>query len=98
MYNEKLKEKERNSIECNRIEANECYFILQGIKSMMTLEITQSRFAQPSSDFATAAAVYSCAGVPLFRRNGNRQSGRRKPLNRNRDTALNCLLPASLLA
>ncbi len=29
MYNEKLKEKERNSIECNRIEANECYFILR---------------------------------------------------------------------
>ena len=28
-YNEKLKEKERNSIECNRIEANECYFILK---------------------------------------------------------------------
>ncbi len=42
--------------------------------------------------------VYSCAGVPLFRRNGNRQSGGRKPLNRNRDTALKCLLPASLLA
>ena len=55
MYNEKLKEKERNSIVCNRIEANECYFILQGIKSMMTLEITQSRFAQPGSDSATAA-------------------------------------------
>ena len=32
---------------------------------------------------------YSCAGVPLFRRNGNRQSGGRKPLNRNRGTALN---------
>ena len=45
-----------------------------------------------------AEIVYSCAGVPLFRRNGNRQSGGRKPLNRNRDTALNCLLPASLLA
>ena len=29
MYNEKLKETERNSIECNRIEANECYFILR---------------------------------------------------------------------
>ena len=43
-------------------------------------------------------SVYSCAGVPLFRRNGNRQSGGRKPLNRNRDTALKCLLPASLLA
>lgn len=28
-YNEKLKERERNSIECNRIEANECYFILK---------------------------------------------------------------------
>lgn len=41
---------------------------------------------------------YSCAGVSLFRRNGNRQSGGRKPLNRNRDTALKCLLPASLLA
>ena len=44
------------------------------------------------------ASVYSCAGVPLFRRNGNRQSDGRKPLNRNRDTALKCLLPASLLA
>ncbi len=32
---------------------------------------------------------YSCAGVPLFRRNGKRQSGGRKPLFRNRDTALN---------
>ena len=32
---------------------------------------------------------YSCAGVPLFRRNGYRQSGGRKPLFRNRDTALN---------
>ena len=31
---------------------------------------------------------YSCAGVPLFRRNGYRQSGGRKPLFRNRDTAL----------
>ena len=41
---------------------------------------------------------YSCAGVPLFRRNGNRQSGDRKPLFRNKDTALNGLLPASLLA
>lgn len=28
-YNEKLKERERNSIECNRIESNECYFILK---------------------------------------------------------------------
>ena len=44
------------------------------------------------------ALVYSCAGVPLFRRNGNRQPGGRKPSNRNRDTALKCLLPASLLA
>ena len=33
-------------------------------------------------------AEYSCAGVPLFRRNGYRQSGGRKPLFRNRDTAL----------
>ena len=32
---------------------------------------------------------YSCAGVPLFRRNGYRQSGGRKPLFRNRDTAHN---------
>ena len=32
---------------------------------------------------------YSCAGVPLFRRNGYRQSSGRKPLFRNRDTALN---------
>ena len=31
---------------------------------------------------------YSCVGVPLFRRNGYRQSGGRKPLFRNRDTAL----------
>ena len=43
-------------------------------------------------------AEYSCAGVPLFRRNGYRQSGARKPLFQNRDTAPNCLLPASLLA
>ena len=28
-YNERLKEKERNSIECNRTEANECFFILK---------------------------------------------------------------------
>ena len=35
------------------------------------------------------AGAYSCAGVPLFRRNGYRQSGGRKPLFRNRDTALN---------
>ena len=32
---------------------------------------------------------YSCAGVPLFRRNGYRQSSGRKPLIRNRDTTLN---------
>lgn len=32
---------------------------------------------------------YSCVGVPLFRRNGYRQSGGKKPLFRNRDTALN---------
>ena len=32
---------------------------------------------------------YYRAGVPLFRRNGNRQSGGRKPLFRNRDTSLN---------
>ena len=35
-----------------------------------------------------AFGEYSCAGVPLFRRNGYRQSGGRKPLFRNRDTAL----------
>ena len=40
-------------------------------------------------DEATSALdEYSCAGVPLFRRNGYRQSGGRKPLFRNRDTAL----------
>ena len=45
-------------------------------------------------------AEYSCAGVPLFRRNGYRQSGGRKPLFRNRDTALNdcCLRVYSLKA
>ena len=37
----------------------------------------------------TSQAEYSCVGVPLFRRNGYRQSGGRKPLFRNRDTALN---------
>ena len=36
----------------------------------------------------TLVLEYSCAGVPLFRRNGYRQSGGRKPLFRNRDTAL----------
>ena len=36
-----------------------------------------------------SGAGYSCAGVPLFRRNGYRQSSGRKPLFRNRDTALN---------
>ena len=36
-----------------------------------------------------AFGEYSCVGVPLFRRNGYRQSGGRKPLFRNRDTALN---------
>lgn len=35
------------------------------------------------------SAEYSCAGVPLFRRNGYRQSSGRKPLIRNRDTTLN---------
>ena len=35
------------------------------------------------------AIGYSCAGVPLFRRNRYRQSSGRKPLFRNRDTALN---------
>ena len=39
--------------------------------------------------FITGATEYSCVGVPLFRRNGYRQSGGRKPLFRNRDTALN---------
>ncbi len=38
---------------------------------------------------AIALHGYSCAGVPLFRRNGYRQSSGRKPLFRNRDTALN---------
>ena len=37
----------------------------------------------------TDCVGYSCAGVPLFRRNGYRQSSGRKPLFRNRDTALN---------
>ena len=54
--------------------------------------------AMVGEEYAYFVCVYSCAGVPLFRRNGNRQSGGRKPLNRNRDTALKCLLPASLLA
>ena len=37
----------------------------------------------------TLGGEYSCEGVPLFQRNGYRQSGGRKPLYRNRDTALN---------
>ena len=49
-------------------------------------------------DVAVTQSEYSCSGVPLFRRNGNRQSGGRKPLIRNKDTALNGLLLASLLA
>ena len=40
-------------------------------------------------EIGSKPAEYSCAGVPLFRRNGYRQSGGREPLFRNRDTALN---------
>lgn len=43
----------------------------------------------PFPIFFTEWGGYSCAGVPLFRRNGYRQSSGRKPLFRNRDTALN---------
>ena len=42
-----------------------------------------------SIDYSEKLTEYSCVGVPLFRRNGYRQSGGRKPLFRNRDTALN---------
>lgn len=35
-YNEQLKEKERNSHEGNRIEANECYFMMLGSKGILT--------------------------------------------------------------
>ena len=41
----------------------------------------------PGTEPASDPVEYSCAGVPLFRRNGYRQSGGRKPLFRNRDTA-----------
>lgn len=46
-------------------------------------------FAGSSTNDPELKAGYSCAGVPLFRRNGYRQSSGRKPLFRNRDTALN---------
>lgn len=65
----------------------------------LTMCFLQAPFSQKCRlNSSKLHGVYSCAGVPLFRRNGNRQSGGRKPLNRNRDTALKCLLPASLLA
>ena len=41
------------------------------------------------TDIFYLSSEYSCAGVPLFRRNGYRQSSGRKPLIRNRDTTLN---------
>lgn len=43
-----------------------------------------AREKKPVHKVVMTEGVYSCAGVPLFRRNGNRQSGGRKPLNRNR--------------
>lgn len=43
----------------------------------------------PSYECLAYLIEYSCAGVPLFRRNGYRQSSGRKPLIRNRDTTLN---------
>ena len=46
------------------------------------------KLSYPLPEGITNYAEYSCAGVPLFRRNGYRQSGGRKPLFRNRDTAL----------
>ena len=66
------------------------------IRSLYLLDIAEKYIAPPIAiENTTAANIYSllfgysCAGVPLFRRNGYRQSSGRKPLFRNRDTALN---------
>ena len=53
------------------------------------LEEYDIQTAEDIQDALKDLLEYSCAGVPLFRRNGYRQSGGRKPLFRNRDTALN---------
>ncbi|MFR6280557.1 MAG: GNAT family N-acetyltransferase [Lacrimispora saccharolytica] len=49
----------------------------------------QSEHFWRKNGFEPNGSEYSCAGVPLFRRNGYRQSSGRKPLIRNRDTTLN---------
>ena len=69
-----------------------CDFFLEVLKNAKFCSFTEKSYGVKGTN------EYSCAGVPLFRRNGNRQSGDRKPLFRNKDTALNGLLPASLLA
>ena len=68
---------------------------LHGTESILTSVIHNGTKATVK-DYGRAGDItaenlneYSCEGVPLFRRNGYRQSGGRKPLYRNRDTALN---------
>ena len=56
------------------------------MKGFQEMEVLDS--GSPEEDEANFFE-YSCAGVPLFRRNGYRQSSGRKPLIRNRDTTLN---------
>lgn len=67
-------------------------FAVRMKKIRTKMGLTQAEFAAMvgiSEEEVSLIDGYSCAGVPLFRRNGYRQSSGRKPLFRNRDTALN---------
>ncbi|MDM8247538.1 DUF3878 family protein [Lacrimispora saccharolytica] len=72
-------------------DALECYLILEHCRMTGEYqpEANENEEEEPCSGQLEEKDEYSCVGVPLFRRNGYRQSGGRKPLFRNRDTALN---------
>ena len=62
---------------------------LKALLDKSGIPYAKSNVFEESGTAAEEYDGYSCAGVPLFRRNGYRQSSGRKPLFRNRDTALN---------
>ena len=62
---------------------------LQEQKQSIEVKQIMDAFRRSGKSMQELLTGYSCAGVPLFRRNGYRQSSGRKPLFRNRDTALN---------
>lgn len=67
-----------------------------------TMEEAENEGEEPAENGSAGkfgmAGEYYVKTVPLFRRNGYRESGNMIPKVRNRDTALSGLLLASLLA